>query len=81
MVNNMNTYKKTHLKILDALRGIGFLLVFIYHLSNNKNLVPDFMVYSLKLNPILFSDFGLHLFFVLSGYLHFKPFIESLFLI
>ena len=53
---------------LDSLRGIACLLVVFYHLNVNIGSSP----------VILWGFTGVHVFFVLSGYLICKPFIKAL---
>ncbi len=76
-MENITTYKEKHIRFLDGIRCLGFLLVFLFHLSNSLEIQPQPTLLGNSIIPVIFSDFGLHLFFVLSGYLHFKPFVTS----
>ncbi|WP_445253252.1 acyltransferase family protein [Nostoc sp. 106C] len=62
------------------MRGIAFFLIFMTHMFQNYKLKPEltFLIFKLDIQQIFFSNYGLHLFFVLSGYLLFKPFIVSI---
>lgn len=65
---NLSSSKKIHIEALDGWRGIACLMVFFWHLGINFHLG----------SLIIYGSAGVHLFFVLSGYLLYRPFIKKL---
>src|SRR5919199_998810 len=63
-----STAKNTRINALDGLRGVACLMVFFYHSAVNLHIF-DITVY---------GSVGVHIFFVLSGYLLYKQFIKKL---
>jgi peptidoglycan/LPS O-acetylase OafA/YrhL len=60
--------KNIHIKALDGWRGVACLFVFFWHTSVNLHVF----------NIPIYGSVGVHLFFVLSGYLLYKQFVIKL---
>lgn len=64
------------LPALDGVRAVAVLLVMVYHAWHiTPNLAPAYE----DLNPLYWTRTGVHLFFVLSGFLLFTPYAQWLF--
>src|SRR4051812_8504536 len=74
----MQNHQKSHIKILDSMRGIAFLLVFMAHMFQSYSQKYQLKLFDINLALVFFSNYGLYLFFVLSGYLLFKPFVLAI---
>lgn len=64
------------LPALDGVRGVAVLLVMLYHAWH---ITPNMAPVNEYLYPLFWTRTGVHLFFVLSGFLLFTPYVEWIF--